>query len=181
MPGADSERAEDRGPRSPLDRLSAAAARLAALALLAMTGLSGFNALARYLDRDLGTAWSSNRWVEGQWYLFSAVFLLGAAETLRRGAHVRVDVLHARFPERTKAGIDLFGALLLLLPFCAFSLWTLWPAVAESWRLREGSPDPRGLPRYPIKALALVGFALLFLQGLVESARAARRLFRRAG
>jgi TRAP-type mannitol/chloroaromatic compound transport system permease small subunit len=167
--------------RSAVDRLSAGAARLAALALLAMTGLSGFNALARYLDRDLGTAWSSNRWVEGQWYLFSAVFLLGAAETLRRGAHVRVDVLYARFPGRLRTWIDLLGALLLLLPFCAFSLWTLWPAVAESWRLREGSPDPRGLPRYPIKALALVGFGLLFLQGLAESARALRALRRRAG
>lgn len=181
MAAAEPEAPHGTGPRSAIDRLSAGAARLAALALLAMTGLSGFNAVARYLDRDLGTAWSSNRWVEGQWYLFSAVFLLGASETLRRGAHVRVDVLHARFSARSKSWIDLLGALLLLLPLCAFSLWTLWPAVAESWRLREGSPDPRGLPRYPVKALALVGFGLLFLQGLAELARAARALRRRAG
>lgn len=161
-----------------IDRLSAAAGRLAGWLVLAMALLGGFNALARYFDRGLGTSLSSNRWVEGQWYLFSLVFLLGAAETLRRGAHVRVDVLFARLKPRQRAWIELLGGLFLLLPFCGIALWTAYPAVLESIRLREGSPDPQGLLRYPLKAMVLVGFLLLALQGLSECRKALQRLRR---
>jgi TRAP-type mannitol/chloroaromatic compound transport system permease small subunit len=166
-------------PRRPLiDRTSGWAGQIASWSVLAMALLGGFNALARYFDGGLGTSLSSNRWVEGQWYLFSAVFLLGAADTLRQGAHVRVDVLFARLSPRCQAWIELLGGVFLLLPFCGFALWTAWPAVLESIRVRETSPDPQGLLRYPLKALVLVGFLLLALQGLSECSKALRSLRR---
>ena len=131
-----------------------------------MVLLGAFNAIARYLGRSLGLDLSSNAWIELQWYLFSVVFLLGAARTLRERGHVCVDVLYGRLSERWQRRIDRAGTLLFLLPFCIFALVTSWPSVRNSWAVREGSPDPGGLPRYPIKALILVAFALLALQGL---------------
>ncbi|MEM8934755.1 MAG: TRAP transporter small permease subunit [Acidobacteriota bacterium] len=111
------------------------------------------------------------RFLETQWYLFSVVFLLGASYTLRHDRHVRVDVFYGSLTPRRRALIDLVGTLLFLLPFCGFVLWSSWPAVANSWAVREASPDPGGLPRYPIKALILVAFTLLILQGLAEIVR----------
>jgi TRAP-type mannitol/chloroaromatic compound transport system permease small subunit len=143
---------------------------------LVMVLVGSFNALARYLGRWVGLNVSSNAWLELQWYLFSLVFLLGAAHTLERGAHVRVDVLYGRLSTRARSWIDLLGALLFLVPFTLFALWVSWPAVRNSWAIREGSPDPSGLPRFPIKAAILVGFALLLLQGLSEAVKAAARL-----
>jgi TRAP-type mannitol/chloroaromatic compound transport system permease small subunit len=130
---------------------------------LGMVLIGAFNAVARYLGRL-----SSNTYVELQWYLFSLLFLLGGAWTLKCGAHVRVDVLYSRLSERARAWIDVVGTVLFLLPFCALMLWLAWPYVGNSFAVREGSPDPGGLPRYPIKAGILVAFALLFLQGLSE-------------
>jgi TRAP-type mannitol/chloroaromatic compound transport system permease small subunit len=146
---------------------------------LVMVLVGAFNALARYLGRTVGVNLSSNAWIELQWYLFSLVFLLGAAPALAKGAHVRVDVLYARVPPRARAWIDLLGSLLFLLPFTLFGLWSSWPAIRNSWAVREVSSDPGGLPRYPLKTMILVAFALLFLQGLSEAYRAASRL--RAG
>ena len=145
-------------------RLAGAVAWLTA----AMVAIGAFNALARYSDRFVDLQLSSNAWIELQWYLFSLVFLLGAPHALRAGVHVRVDVLYGRLGVRSKAWIDLIGTLLFLLPFCVFGLWATWPAVRESIAVREVSPDPGGLPRYPIKAVVLVAFALLLLQGLSE-------------
>jgi TRAP-type mannitol/chloroaromatic compound transport system permease small subunit len=143
---------------------------------LVMVLVGAFNALARYLGRFAGVGLSSNAWIELQWYLFSAVFLLGAAHTLERGAHVRVDVLFGRLPARARHWIDLLGSLLFLLPFTVFALWVSWPAIRNSWSVREVSPDPGGLPRYPIKTVILLGFALLVLQGISEAIKAAARL-----
>ncbi len=138
---------------------------------LAMVLLGAYNAVARYLGRYIGVNLSSNAYLEAQSYLFSLVFLLGAAYTLRRGAHVRVDLLYGRFGARGKAWIDLVGALVLLLPFAVFTLWISWPSVRNSWVVREVSPDPGGLPRYPLKAMILVAFGLLVLQGLSEAVK----------
>ncbi len=135
---------------------------------LAMVLLAAFNTVARYLGQYIGRDLSSNRYLELQWYLFSLVFLLGAAYTLRRGAHVRVDLVYGRLSERGKAWIDLVGTSVLLLPFSAFSLWVSWPSVRNSWQVREISPDPEGLARYPIKSVILIAFVLLILQGLSE-------------
>ncbi len=136
-----------------------------------MVLVGAFNAVARYLSRWTGVSLASNAYVELQWYLFSVVFLLGGAYALRHDAHVRVDVLYGRLGERRRAWIDLLGTLLFLLPFSAFMLVVSWPSVAASWRVREVSPDPGGLPRYPVKALILVAFVLLLLQGLAEAVK----------
>jgi TRAP-type mannitol/chloroaromatic compound transport system permease small subunit len=135
---------------------------------VAMLLLGALNAVLRYLGRFAGASWSSNAYLEAQWYLFSVLFLLGAGWTLRHDAHVRVDVLYGQLSARRKAWVDLIGTAIFLLPFCVFGLLTSWPAVRASWEVWEGSPDPGGLPRYPLKTLILVCFVLLFLQGVSE-------------
>jgi TRAP-type mannitol/chloroaromatic compound transport system permease small subunit len=90
---------------------------------------------------------------------------------LKEDAHVRVDVLYGRLTERGRAWIDFVGGLVLLLPFCGFVLWASVPSVRNSWVAREVSPDPGGLPRYPLKAVILVCFLLLLLQGISELIR----------
>ena len=140
--------------------------RAVSLLALLMVGFGAWNALARWSGRWLGTDLSSNGLIEAQWYLFSVLFLLGAGYTLSRDEHVRVDVLYGRLGPRGKAAIDLAGALLLLLPFCVFGVVFTWPVVQQSWSVRELSPDPGGLPRYPLKALMPAAFALLGVQGV---------------
>ena len=144
------------------DRIGSAIIWLALVMIL----FGAYNALARWATRFAGTSLSSNALNELQWYLFSVIFLLGAAWGLRHDVHVRVDVVYSRLTERGRAWIDLLGTVFFLLPFCIMMLWVSWPAVARSWRIREVSPDPGGLPRWPIKALLLVSFGLLLLQGL---------------
>jgi TRAP-type mannitol/chloroaromatic compound transport system permease small subunit len=161
-----------------IDGLSRGLGRLAAWLGLAMVMIGAFNAVARYGGRFVGLNLSSNAWIELQWYLFSAVFLLGAAATLEANAHVRVDVLYGRLGERARAAIDLAGTALFLIPFCIFGILVSWPAVAASWSILEMSPDPGGLPRYPIKSLIPLAFALLILQGIAGAVRSIDRLRR---
>ncbi len=133
---------------------------------LVMVGVGAYNALVRYLDRFTGLGLSSNTYIELQWYMYSLIFLLGAAYTLKHNAHVRVDVLFTRLTPRGRAWVNLGGALLFLLPFCILVIWTSWPTVHNSWAVLEVSPDPGGLPRYPIKTVIPIAFILLFLQGV---------------
>jgi len=144
---------------------------------LLMVGLGAWNAVARYLGRFVGVDLSSNSFIEGQWYLFSLLFLLGAAATLKDDAHVRVDVLYGRLGPRGKAWVDLVGTLVFLLPFCVFGVWESWDWVASSWHGLEGSPDPGGLPRYPLKTVVPVAFFLLGLQGVAVAIRSGDTLF----
>ena len=159
-----------------IERLAQGCGWLARWLLLAMVLFGAFNAIARYLGRTIGVQLSSNAFIEGQWYLFSLVFLFGASYTLRRGEHVRVDVVYERLSERLRAWIDVVGTLLFLLPFCLFAIVMSWPAVRNSWQLLEGSPDPGGLPRYPIKTMVPIAFALLIVQGVAWIARRRTRL-----
>lgn len=125
--------------------------------------ISAGNALVRY---SLDT--SSNAWLEVQWYLFSAVFLLCASYTLLRNEHVRIDVVSGRFSRRAQAWIDIVGTLLFLLPMAAIIVWLSWPFFVDSYSRGEISSDAGGLLRWPVKLLMPVGFALLVLQGLSE-------------
>lgn len=134
----------------------------------AMILIGATNAVVRYASRFTGVNFSSNAWFELQWYLFSIVFLLGAAYALKHDAHVRVDLIYGQLSPRGKAWIDLIGTILFLVPFSVFMLLVSYPSVISSWEVREMSPDPGGLARYPIKALVLVAFVLLLLQGLAE-------------
>jgi len=151
-----------------IDRLNRALGTVVAWLTLLMILTGALNALLRYLDGYVGGGLSSNAFIEAQWFLFSLVFLLGAAYTVRRDGHVRVDVLYGRLSERGKAWIDLGGGIAFLLPFCVFALWVGWPFAMRAWDSREVSPDPGGLPFYPLKAAMVVAFALLGLQGLSE-------------
>jgi TRAP-type mannitol/chloroaromatic compound transport system permease small subunit len=67
--------------------------------------------------------------------------------------------------------VNLLGTLLLLVPFCVMMIWASWPFVIESWSIQEASPDPGGLPRYPLKTFVPVAFALVLLQGLALALR----------
>ena len=151
-----------------IDVLNEAVGRLVSWLTLFMVLLGVYNAVTRKLSQTIGVDLSSNTYIELQWYMFALVFLWGAAYTLKHNAHVRVDIIYSRLSERGKAWVDVFGTLLFLLPFTAVVLWTAWPIVADSWKIHEMSPDPGGLPRYPIKAALIVAFALLFLQGISE-------------
>ena len=151
-----------------IDRINRGIGRGASWLTLIMIGLGTFNALARYAGRFLGIELSSNTFIEAQWYLFGMLFLLGAAEALATDRHVRVDVLYARYNERGRHLVNLLGGLALLLPFCLLALSMSLQGVQNSWSVLEQSPDPGGLPRYPIKTVAPVAFLLLFLQGLSQ-------------
>jgi len=146
------------------DRIGSAIRWLALIMVL----VGAFNALARYTTRYTGVALSSNAYLDLQWYFFSLIFLLGAAYGLNHDVHVRVDVLYSRLSRKAQAWIDLMGTVLFLLPFSLLMLWVSWPAVRNSWAVRETSPDPGGLPRYPIKAVILLSFFLLVLQALSQ-------------
>lgn len=159
-----------------VDRLNRRIGAVLRWLALIMVLIGAYNAVARYATRYTGTALSSNALNELQWYLFSVIFLLGAAYGLERDVHVRVDVLYSKLSRKGRAWIDLLGSVLFLLPFSVLMLMVSWPAVRASWAVREVSPDPGGLPRYPIKALLLVSFALLVLQGLSEVAKQVRIL-----
>lgn len=159
-----------------IDALNEMVGRLVRWLVLGMVLIGAFNAVARYLGRSLGVNLSSNAYLELQWYLFSLVFLLGAAYTFKRNEHVRVDVLYGRMSRRARLWIDLIGTLVFLMPFSVFCLWVSWPTVYNSWAVREVSSDPGGLPRYPIKTMILVAFLLLLLQGIAEVVRKVRLL-----
>jgi TRAP-type mannitol/chloroaromatic compound transport system permease small subunit len=111
---------------------------------------------------------SSNAYLEIQWYLFSAIFLLCAGYTLLKNEHVRIDIVTGRFSARTRAWIDVFGLLFFLFPTCYLFIDLGGPFVATSFQQGEMSANPGGLIRWPVKLLVPVGFMLLALQGLSE-------------
>ncbi len=159
-----------------IDRFSDLWGGLVTLMILLMIGFGAYNAVARYVGRYIGLNLSSNTYLELQWYLFSLIFLLGAGWTLKRDAHVRVDVLYAKLSPRGKAKTNLIGTFILLIPFSIFTLWASIPSVRNSWSIREVSPNPGGLPVYPLKSVILVCFVLLILQAISQAIKAFRVL-----
>lgn len=130
--------------------------------LLAVLICSG-NALVRYTFNT-----SSNAWLEIQWYLFGAIFLLASSYTLKRNEHVRIDVVVGRFSKRTQVWIDVFGFTFFLLPATLLILYFAIPFAYESIRNQEVSSNAGGLIIWPAKTLIPVGFFLLTLQGISE-------------
>jgi TRAP-type mannitol/chloroaromatic compound transport system permease small subunit len=146
-----------------IDALNRFVGRAAAWLVLAAVLVSAGNATARYaLDM------SSNAWLEIQWYLFSAVFLLCAGYTLLKNAHVRIDVLSSRWTLRTRAWMDIAGTVFFLMPMALIVLYLSWPMFLQSFSTDEMSSDAGGLARWYVKALIPAGFALLVLQGFSE-------------
>jgi len=111
---------------------------------------------------------SSNAWLELQWVLFSAVFLLCSPWTLMSNEHIRIDIVNNTFPKWLRNAIDIVGHGLFLLPLCIIMAITAYPVFLDSWLLNEQSFSAGGLPQWPAKALMVIGFVLLFLQGLSE-------------
>jgi TRAP-type mannitol/chloroaromatic compound transport system permease small subunit len=146
-----------------IDSVNDKVAALASWAILLAVFICTVNALVRYFFN-----YSSNAWLEIQWYLFSAVFLLASAHTLRRDEHVRIDVIVGRFSKRTQVWIDLFGFILFLLPVCLLILWHGVPYAMDTIRSGEISGNAGGLIVWPARILIPIGFALLILQGLSE-------------
>jgi TRAP-type mannitol/chloroaromatic compound transport system permease small subunit len=132
-------------------------------ALLAAVLICAGNALVRY---SLNI--SSNAWLEIQWYLFGAIFLLASSYTLKRNEHVRIDVVVGRFSKRTQVWIDVFGFILFLLPATLLILYFAVPFAMESIRSQEMSSNAGGLIVWPAKLLIPVGFLMLSLQGISE-------------
>lgn len=95
--------------------------------------------------------------------------MLGAAYALKHNEHVRVDIFYSNWQRKRKALADLVGTVFFLIPFCIMVIIFSWDAIIASWRIWEASPDPGGLPRYPIKAMIIVGFVLLIFQGISEA------------
>ncbi len=151
-----------------IDRATAAVGRALSWVALALIAIGVVNVVGRYVGAQLGMQLSSNALLEAQMQAFDLLFLFGAAYLLQRDGHIRVDILHARLAPRLRAWIDIAGTLLLLVPFCALVLWFSVEYVGRAWSRLEMSPNPGGLPLYPIKTAIPLAFALLVLQGLSE-------------
>ena len=146
-----------------IDALTERIGRAARWLILLTALISAGNALARYAFNA-----SSNAWLEIQWYLFAAVFLLCAGYALKHNQHVRVDVLSSRLSARARAWIEIFGTLFFLLPMALLICALSWPVFVEAWRSGEVSSNANGLVLWPARLLLPVGFALLVLQGVSE-------------
>lgn len=147
-----------------IDTLNERVGRVVVWSVGLVTLVSAGNALVRYT-----AGLSSNAWLEIQWYLFAAIFLLGAGYTHKHNGHVRIDIFYGHVSARAQAWIDLAGGLLFLLPLAVLMAWLSWPGFIDSWQLNETSPDAGGLIRWPVRLLIPLGFGLLGLQGIAET------------
>ena len=154
---------------SIVDDLSETLGRLVSWTTLIIVLVGSWNAITRYFSRSTGIDFHANALQDAQWYLFSAMFLLGASYALKRDEHVRVDVIYHRLSHRAQLWINLVGHIAFLIPFCCVVIWASWRLVVDSWSILEGSPDPGGLPRYVVKTMIPIGFACLLLQGVAET------------
>ena len=111
---------------------------------------------------------SSNAFLEIQWYLFSAIFLLAAGYTLLRNEHVRIDVVTGRLSKRAQAWIDIFGTIFFLLPMAILIGWLSWPIFVDTFQRHEVSTNAGGLIIWPARLLMPIGFLLLAIQGISE-------------
>jgi len=146
-----------------IDAINEFVGRNVAWLVLAMVLISATNAVARKLF-----AASSNAFLEIQWYLFAAVFLLAAGYTLLRQEHVRIDVVLGRFQRRTQVVVESVCILLFLLPFGFIVIDLVLPLVVKAYETNEMSSNAGGLIRWPVYALVPAGFALLMAQGVSE-------------
>ena len=146
-----------------IDRLNGRIGRGAGWLVLAAVLVSAGNAVSRYAFKL-----SSNAWLELQWYLIAAVFLLCAGYTLLHQQHVKIDIVYHRWSRRTQLKIDIFGTLFFLLPFALMLTALSWPVFVDAFRSGEVSGNTGGLPLWWARLLVPLGFALLSLQGISE-------------
>lgn len=146
-----------------IDAVNERVGKLAAWAILVAVLVSAVNAIVRKVFEV-----SSNAWLELQWYLFGAVFMLCASWTLKANEHIRIDIVTGGLSKRTRDWIDVFGHLFFLFPFCAVMIWLSAPFFLRSFESGEVSTNTGGLLIWPAKGLILLGFVLLLLQGASE-------------
>ena len=139
-------------------------AGIAKWAVLASCLISAANAVVRYLAN-----YSSNAFLEIQWYLFAGCVMLGAAQVLRLNEHVRVDVIYGRYSGRMQAWVDLLGILFFLIPVMVLMIWFSWPLFVSMYVNNEMSSNSGGLIRWPAMLLLPLGFSLVLLQGVSEA------------
>jgi TRAP-type mannitol/chloroaromatic compound transport system permease small subunit len=146
-----------------IDAMNTAIGKAVSWLILVAVVISAGNAIIRKVFNS-----SSNAWLEAQWYLFGAVFLLCAAWTLLANEHIRIDVVNSHFPKRVRNWIDVVGHALFLIPFCILILIDSWPFFLKSYLQNEQSMNAGGLVVWPAKVLVVIGFALLLIQGFSE-------------
>ncbi|MBL0920179.1 MAG: TRAP transporter small permease subunit [Hydrogenophaga sp.] len=146
-----------------IDAINDRIGRLMMWFVLAATLVSAGNAVIR---KVLGT--SSNAWLEIQWYLFAAVFMLGGGYAFLRNVHVRIDFLSSRFNPKLRNWIDIIGIVVFLFPLSVMMISEGWPIFARAWASGEMSSNAGGLIRWPVYLLIPAGFALLMSQGFSE-------------
>jgi TRAP-type mannitol/chloroaromatic compound transport system permease small subunit len=151
------------GLSGAIDTVTERIGRTVAWLVLAACVVSVGNALSR---KFLGV--SSNAWMELQWLLFAAVFLLAAPWTLKANEHIRIDIINHKLSKVARNRIDVIGHALFLIPMAGLILWTSIPFALTSIGQREGSSNFGGLPQWPLKLLIPAAFALLLAQGVSE-------------
>ena len=129
--------------------------------ILVVVLVSAGNAISRKFLQS-----SSNAWLELQWYLFGALFLLASGYTLLKNDHVRVDILAQKLSKRNQIRIEIFGIVFFLMPMAILIMWFGWPMFWESWVSNETSSNSGGLVRWPVKLLIPLGFCLLIAAGV---------------
>jgi TRAP-type mannitol/chloroaromatic compound transport system permease small subunit len=154
-----------------VDRMNQFFGKIADWTVLLSCAISAGNAFVRY-----GISYSSNAWLEVQWYLFAATVMLGASYTLFRNEHVRVDLVYGNLGERARLWVDVFGFIFFMLPAVILLTWMTWPFFVDSFIRGEGSPNAGGLLRWPIKLVVPAGFVMLALQGVSEVIKRAAAL-----
>jgi len=146
-----------------IDRLNEFIGKSVSWLILVSILVSAANATIRKIFNE-----SSNAWLELQWYLFGAAFLLAAAYTLKQNEHIRIDIVYGMWSRRVQHWIDLLGHMLFLMPFTLLMVYYLGPYVLRSYRSGEVSTNAGGLIIWPAKAMLLAGFFLLALQAISE-------------
>ncbi|NEY88774.1 TRAP transporter small permease subunit [Tabrizicola oligotrophica] len=146
-----------------IDRLSEAIGKSVMWLILLAIIISAINAVVRKLFNT-----SSNAWLEAQWYLFGAAFLLASAMTLKQNEHIRIDIVYGMFSRRRQHWIDLFGHVVFLLPFAVLMAWMLVPYAWQAWQIGQISTNAGGLIIWPARALLAAGFILLVAQAISE-------------
>ena len=152
-----------------IDTFTDRSGRLLAWLALSMGLVTALIVVLRY-GFNIGSIMSQEAVV----YMHGCLFMLGTAYALKTGAHVRVDIFYRNFSPRAQAWVNSLGGIIFLLPLCIFIFFVSWDYVAESWAIRETSPEPGGIPAvFLLKSLIPLMAINLFLQGLAETLRSA--------
>jgi TRAP-type mannitol/chloroaromatic compound transport system permease small subunit len=148
---------------SAIDLLNEKIGYVCNLLVLAACIVSAGNAMIRY-----AFSYSSNSWLELQWYMFAILVMFGASYTFKRNEHVRVEIFYLFLSERGQLWLDLIGTLFFLIPSCLLLSYLSWPFFMQAYAVGEISSNAGGLVRWPIKIVVPVGLVLLALQGVSE-------------